>query len=403
MLLKHLSLTNFRNFARLEIDVPGGATILVGANAQGKTSLLEAIYYLTGASATHATSDRQLINFLAQEQSPAFARLVAEVEAHGRLQRIEIRLTLENQGADRRPRKEILVNGIRKRMRELAGTFNAVIFLPQDMEIVEGSPGNRRRYLDSTLIQADSSYAATLSDYGKVVSQRNALLKNLQGQRNSTQQLEFWDEQLSDFGSTLIRARSLAVHELESQAAPIQEQLTREKEDLQIRYLPSYDPLHAPTGQLDLPLDRPIDRTTIGRGDIQKGLLDALRAHREEELNRGVTVIGPHRDDFSLLSKGVDLRLYGSRGQNRTAMLALKLAEIQWLRERTGEMPILLLDEVLAELDSERRGDLLARILPARQAVLTAADLSMFSEPFRQTASIWHVRAGTIKAEDPSG
>jgi DNA replication and repair protein RecF len=153
MLLNHLSLTNFRNFARLELDIPTGATILVGANAQGKTSLLEAIYYLTGASSAHATSDRQLINFLAQEQPQAFARLVAEVEAHNRLQRIEIRLTLENLAGEFRPRKEILINGLPKRMRELAGTFNAVLFLPQDMEIVEGSPSNRRRYLDGQSAQ----------------------------------------------------------------------------------------------------------------------------------------------------------------------------------------------------------------------------------------------------------
>jgi DNA replication and repair protein RecF len=402
MLLNHLSLTNFRNFARLEIDIPNGATILVGANAQGKTSLLEAVYYLTGASATHATSDRQLINFLAQEQPQPFARLVAEVEAHDRIQRIEIRLTLENQGGEHRSRKEILVNGVRRRMRELAGIFNAVIFMPQDMEIVEGSPGNRRRYLDSTLIQADPSYAATLSDYGKVVSQRNALLKNLQDRRNSNHQLDFWDEQLSDLGASLIRARALALHELERIAAPIKVQLTRDKEDLQIRYLPSYDPLAAPEGQMDLPIDSPLDRTTIGREEIRTGLLASLREKREDELTRGVTIIGPHRDDFGLLSKGIDLRLYGSRGQNRTAMLALKLAEIEWLRERTGEMPILLLDEVLAELDSERREDLLARILPARQAVLTAADINMFTESFQQTASVWHVQAGTIAPGTPA-
>lgn len=396
MLLNHLSLTNFRNFARLELDIPTGATILVGANAQGKTSLLEAIYYLTGASSAHATSDRQLINFLAQEQPQAFARLVAEVEAHNRLQRIEIRLTLENLAGEFRPRKEILINGLRKRMRELAGTFNAVLFLPQDMEIVEGSPSNRRRYLDSTLVQADPAYAASLSDYSKVVSQRNALLKNLQDRRNNNSQLDFWDEQLSDLGATLIRARALALHELERLAAPIQEQLTQAKEDLQVRYLPSYDPISTPEGQLNLPIDSHLDRTTIGREAVRQGFLTALGANREEELARGVTTIGPHRDDFSLLSQGIDLRLYGSRGQNRTAMLALKLAEIQWLEERTGEMPILLLDEVLAELDAARRADLLARIQPARQAILTAADLSMFTDAFQQAASLWKVHAGTI-------
>jgi DNA replication and repair protein RecF len=229
-----------------------------------------------------------------------------------------------------------------------------------------------------------------------MVSQRNALLKNLQDRRNNNSQLDFWDEQLSDLGATLIRARALALHELERLAAPIQEQLTQAKEDLQVRYLPSYDPISTPEGQLNLPIDSRLDRTTIGREDVRQGFLTALGANREEELARGVTTIGPHRDDFSLLSQGIDLRLYGSRGQNRTAMLALKLAEIQWLEERTGEMPILLLDEVLAELDAARRADLLARIQPARQAILTAADLSMFTDAFQQAASLWTVHAGTI-------
>lgn len=398
MFLKHLSLTNFRNFARLELELPGGPTILVGANAQGKTSLLEAIYYLTGATTAHASSDRQLISFLAQEQPQPYARLLAEVEAHGRIQRIEIRLTLEKNGADRRPRKEILINGLSRRMRDLAGTFNAVIFLPQDMDIIEGSPGNRRRYLDSTLIQADPTYAATLSDYGKVLSQRNALLKTLQERRSPNDQLAFWDEQLCDLGATLIRARALALHELARTAAPLQEKLTRHKEDLQLRYVPSYDPIAPQDGQMGLPIESPVDHTTIGREEIRAGMLEALQALREDEILRGITTMGPHRDDFSLLSKGIDLRAYGSRGQNRTAMLALKLAEIDWLQERTGEMPILLLDEVLAELDAERRQDLLTRIEPARQAVLTAADLSMFTETFQHAATVMQVHAGQVSS-----
>jgi DNA replication and repair protein RecF len=402
MLLTHLSLTNFRNFARLEIDFPSGATILVGANAQGKTSFLEAVYFLTGATTAHTTSDRQLINFLAQEQPQAFARLVAEVQSQDRIQRIEIRLTLENQAGDRRPRKEILINGLRRRFRELAGTFNAVIFLPQDLAIVEGAPANRRRYLDNSLIQGDSTYASTLSDYGKVLGQRNALLKSLQDRHNSSDQLDFWDEQLCDLGATLIRGRALAMQELERIAAPLQAQLTRDKEDLRLRYLPSYDPLAAPEGQMDLPIDSALDRTSISREQIRRGMLTTLQTIRGEELARGVTVIGPHRDDFSLLCNGIDLRLYGSRGQNRTAMLALKLAEIDWLRDRTGEMPILLLDEVLAELDAERRIDLLHRIQPARQAILTAADLSMFTDAFRANATVWQVQTGRVQPQPPA-
>ena len=404
MLLKHLSLTNFRNFIRLETDIPPGATILVGDNAQGKTSLLEAIYYLTGASPFYATSDRQLINFLSLEDAQPFARLAAEVEAHGRLQRIEIRLAVEKSPANNhdRLRKEVLINGLTRRVRDLAHTFNAVMFLPRDMEIIEGSPGNRRRFLDSSLSQADPTYGEALAEYGKVLSQRNALLKQLQEYRAANGQLEFWDEQLCEHGATLIRGRALALGELNQAASRIHADLSQGRETLQLDYQPAYDPAAPSDGQLGLPLEGTIDRTGISREEIRTGMQAALHSLRREELARGVTVIGPHRDDLRLLANGIDLRLYGSRGQNRTAMLSVKLAEVNWLRERTGDWPILLLDEVLAELDLQRREDLQNRIKEVRQALLTAADLSMFNADFRKGASIWHIVAGTLQPADPA-
>ncbi|MFN2273620.1 MAG: DNA replication/repair protein RecF [Anaerolineales bacterium] len=404
MLLKHLSLTNFRNFIRLETDIPPGTTILVGDNAQGKTSLLEAIFYLTGASPFYATSDRQLINFLSLEDTQPFARLAAEVEAHGRLQRIEIRLAVEKSPANNhdRLRKEVLINGLTRRVRDLAHTFNAVMFLPRDMEIIEGSPGNRRRFLDSSLSQADPTYGEALAEYGKVLSQRNALLKQLQEYRAANGQLEFWDEQLCEHGATLIRGRALALGELNQAASRIHADLSQGRETLQLDYQPAYDPAAPSDGQLGLPLEGTIDRTGISREEIRTGMQAALHSLRREELARGVTVIGPHRDDLRLLANGIDLRLYGSRGQNRTAMLSVKLAEVNWLRERTGDWPILLLDEVLAELDLQRREDLQNRIKEVRQALLTAADLSMFNADFRKRASIWYIVAGTLQPADPA-
>jgi DNA replication and repair protein RecF len=403
MLLKHLSLTNFRNFIRLETDIPDGATILVGANAQGKTSLLESIFYLTGASPFYATSDRQLINFLSLEDDRPFARLAAEVEAHGRMQRIEIRLSIERNASNMQNRlhKEILINGLKRRVRDLAHTFNAVMFLPRDLEIIEGSPGNRRRFLDSSLSQADPLYGEALAEYGKVLTQRNALLKQLQERRTANGELEFWDEQLCEHGATLIRGRALALGELSQDAAHIHADLSQGKETLQLDYQPAFDPASPADGQLGLPIDGIIDRTGISREQIQNGMQAALHAQRPEEITRGMTLIGPHRDDLRLLANGIDLRIYGSRGQNRTAMLSVKLAEVSWLRERTGDWPILLLDEVLAELDVQRREDLLVRIGEVRQALLTASDLSMFSDEFRQKASIWGIQAGTLQAARP--
>ena len=398
MHLKRVSLTNFRNFIRLETDFPAGSTILVGANGQGKTSLLEAIYYLTGASLFHTASDRHLINFLALEESMPFARLVAEVESQERIQRIEIRIVIENNSHSRdgRVRKEVLVNGVKRRMRELASSFNAVLFLPQDMEIIEGAPGNRRRFLNSSLAQADPIYAAALSEFQKVLTQRNALLKKSQEGRSPLDQLTFWDEQLCDLAASLIRGRALALRELDQLAAPLYLNLTRKKETLQLDYQPSYDPAPQPDGQLGLPIDAVLDRTGISREDIREGMLETLKRNRRDELARGLTLQGPHRDDFRPRSNGIDLRLYGSRGQNRTAMLAMKLAEIEWLKQRTGDWPILLLDEVLAELDIDRREDVLSHISSATQSILTAADLSMFTAPFQQHATIWQIDAGTI-------
>ncbi len=405
MLLQHLSLTNVRNFIRLETEVLSGTTLIVGANAQGKTSLLEAVYYLARASSPHAQSDRQLINFLALREAAPFARLVAEFRRADRPQRVEIRLVLEpgNTSSEPRLHREVLLNGVRRRVSDLAGGLHAVLFLPQDLRVLEGPPSERRQHLDSSLAQADAAYAEALSEYGKVLAQRNALLKQLGEQGNQTSQLSFWDEELAEHGATLIRSRALALAEHDRLAAPIHHDLTRGRETLHLEYLPSFDPL-PPAAQLGLPLQATPDRTVISRQAIRDGLLHAFEEQRPEDLARGSTSVGPHRDDFRFTSNGIDLRAYGSRGQNRTAMLALKLAEVEWLHQRTSEWPVLLLDEVLAELDGERRQDLLHRVTNLPQAMVTTADVEMFDEGFRQQARVWEVAAGELRplrAEHP--
>jgi DNA replication and repair protein RecF len=404
MRLTHLSLTNFRNFTRLETELPPGPTLLVGANAQGKTSLLEAIYFLSGAASPHASSDRQLINFLALKEASPFARIVAEVRQHDRPQRIEIRIVddVVEPGQAPRIRKEILVNGVRRPVRQLSGTLNAILFEPQDLQVVEGSPGERRRFLDDAITQADPGYAEASSQYGRVLSQRNALLKQIQemGRNSNGDQLAFWDEQLADLGAGIIRGRALALHELEHFAQPIHTDLTRNAERLRLDYLPSYDPQQRSRGQLGLPLDAPADPMAPSLESLRDGLLAALHEAREDEIARGGTLVGPHRDDFRIRASGIDLTTYGSRGQNRTAILSLKLAEIEWMRQRTGEWPVLLLDEVLAELDATRRTSLLDRIDPAEQAILTSADLGMFADAFRARATIWEISAGRLSPLD---
>lgn len=399
MLLTHLSLTNFRLFTRLEARLPEGPILLVGANAQGKTSLLEAMSYLTSASSPHASSDRQLINLLAMRGESPFARLVGEVRAGAREQRIEIRLVSSTgPEADSRIQKELLLNGSKKRMRDLVGVFPSVLFLPQDMMIIEGSPSERRRYLDSAIGQVSRAYVEAAADYGRALTQRNALLKGTQEGPADLEQLSVWDISLAEPAATLIRERALALHELGHRAEEIYRRLSRGAETLHLEYLPAFSPQSHGDRQIALPFSAVSEPSLMTREAIRAGLLQALVRARSEELARGTTLIGPHRDDIRFTADGLELRLYGSRGQNRTAMLAAKLAEVDWLREKMGESPVLLLDEVLAELDTTRREDLLARVLESPQAVLTSSDVEMFPGDFRRHATVWQIRGGQVKA-----
>jgi DNA replication and repair protein RecF len=407
MRIRHLSLTNFRAYARLEVSLPEGALILVGANAQGKTSLLEAIYFLATAQSHHATSDRQLINFLALRTEPLpFARIVAEVvgQPGEPARRIEIRLILDpTASGDGRLRKEIIINGVKRRVGDLPGNVNVVLFLPQDLTLIEGSPSDRRRYVDVALGQVDPAYAHALTEYGKVLTQRNALLKQLQERGGTDSQLEFWDERLAEHGALIFTARAAALAELERLASAIHRDLTRGIDGLRLAYHPAYDPLAPQDGQLGLPLDVPVHRLGLSQAEVRAGMLDRLRASRAEEVARGMTLAGPHRDEIRFLAGGIDLGTYGSRGQARTAVLALKFAEVEWMKARTGEWPLLLLDEVLAELDASRREQLMARLGLVEQCLLTTTDLAPFPPAFRQQAQVWQVDGGRIIEAGPAG
>lgn len=399
MHLTHLSLTDFRNFTRLDVDVPCGSVLLVGANAQGKTSLLEAVYYLATLVSFHANSDRHLVNFIAARQPLAVARLVADFQRAAASHRLEVRIIQETNGGEARLRKEVLLDGVKCKLSEVIGQFNAVLFLPQMLRVVEGAPEERRRYLNLALAQVIAHYPQALSDYSKALTQRNALLKLLSERGGDEHQLDFWDEQLAAAGAQLIHARIRAVKELERLAARLHNELTHGEEVLRLAYQPAYDPLPRPAGQFPLPLDAAVDRSGISLDQIRQGFLHALGRLHADEISRGVTTLGPHRDDLRFLSNGVDLGTYGSRGQVRTAMLALKLAEVAWMREKSGHWPVLLLDEVLAELDTQRRADLLRRLSECEQALLTTTDLDLFAESFVQTAKIWHVQNGRVRVD----
>jgi len=392
--LKRLSLTNIRNFVRLDIDLPKGAVLLVGENAQGKTSVLEAIYFLAAMTSFQTHADRQMINFLEARQVPAVGRIVGEFERGRRSHKIEVRLILESSSANgQRLRKEVYLDGVKKSIGEAIGQVSAVIFVPQMSLVIEGGPEERRRYLNLALAQAVPIYAATLAEYNKALEQRNALLRILNERSGNPDQLEVWDQTLAQLGSQIIRWRIMAVQELERQAARIHLELTHGTEVLRLAYQPAYDPIP----RLPLSLEVPVDRSGVELDEIERGLYERLRALRLEEIARGATTIGPHRDDLRFLANQIDLGHYGSRGQIRTALLSLKLAEMAWLRARLGEWPLILLDEVMAELDGQRRSDLLKYLHSTEQSVLTATDPQMFPAEFLQTAHIWRVRAGKVE------
>jgi DNA replication and repair protein RecF len=411
MFLKHLSLTNFRNFTRLDVDLPQRVVVLVGANAQGKTSILEAIYFLAAFTSFQTHADRQIVNFTeSKNNSLTVTRLIAEYQRARSKHRLEARLILEPTGVvnSQRLRKEVLLDGVKKPVSDVIGHFNAVIFVPQMSQIIEGAPEDRRRYLNLALAQSTPSYARVLSEYNQALTQRNALLKSLwerggSGDKRSTphsssaDQLEVWDDTLTRLGSQIILWRIEALQQLERMASRVHHELTHGAEILRLAYEPAFDPLPKPNGQLGLKINTIVDRSGLDLKEIQEGFRASLSALRSVEIARGVTTIGPHRDEIRFLSNDIDLGNYGSRGQVRTALLSLKLAEVNWMRERTGEWPVILLDEVMAELDLQRRGDLLKYMGETEQVLLTTTDLNLFTPEFTDKAEIWRVEGGRVE------
>ncbi len=404
MYLKHISLTNFRNFARLDLDLPRRVVVLVGSNAQGKTSLLEAVYFMAAFTSFQTHADRQMMHFDAAREARkqvAVGRLVADFQRGNADHRLEARLIMEPTGVNGvRLRKEVLLDGVKKSLSDVIGQFNAVVFVPQMSLILEGGPDERRRYLNLTLAQTVPAYVRTLSDYNQALSQRNALLKALSERKGSSEQLGVWDEAVARLGSQIILWRIQAVQEIEHLAARVHLELTRGKEVLRLSYEPAFDPLPQPEGQLGLKMDTPVDRSGLGLEEIRAGFLEKLARLRREEIARGVTTIGPHRDELRFLANGIDLGNYGSRGQIRTTLLALKMAEVDWMKERTGEWPVILLDEVMAELDLERRADLLKYIGQREQVLFTTTDLNLFTPEFARSVDVWKVQGGTVQAEN---
>lgn len=408
MHITHLSLTNFRNYGRLELALPQGPILLYGNNAQGKTNLLEAIYYLATTRSPHADNDAQLINWnAAQSEEPVVVgRLVANIATAQQTHQLEMRLIQEQKPTTARNRnfsfrRQALLDRRKVRLMDLLGAMRVVLFLPEDIQLLTGPPANRRRYMDITLCQIDPVYCRTLSNYNKVLEQRNAVLRQIAEEQTGRDLLPIYTEKLITLGSTVFLRRAKFLADLSRETQRIHyETLTEGRESIRLVYLPR---LHVKRSKIAPGIDpKPTElgdwlETHQGQSErVTERFAKLLQESLSTDIARGATTIGPHRDDWSFQLNGRSLGSFGSRGQQRTAILALKMGEINWMTNLTGERPILLLDEVVAELDEQRRTALLSSITETTQAILTATDPGMFTDTFLQQATRMEVENGRV-------
>ncbi len=397
MYISQISLTNYRNYGRLVLDLPRGPILLRGDNANGKTNLLEAIYFLSTTRGIHARADQQLINWLIFKQDPLpFTRVEATVNTAREAFQVAITVLRENDSM----RKDIRLNGTKKRAMDIIGKLTTVMFLPEDIELVTGAPAIRRRYLDSTLCQINPDYCQALSRYNKVLTQRNALLKDLYKRNGKPDELIYWDEQLADYGARLMTQRNNLILDLDTVARQRHREVSGGNESLRLHYAPSFDLHQRPKPNYQLPLIMedlaPYATAAPPTQEVRDTFLAYLEHAHREEISRGVTLVGPHRDDFHFLVDGIDMTLYGSRGQQRTAALSTKLAEVTLMQKETGEAPVLLLDDVMSELDSNRRQQVINLVDQVGQSVLTTTDWSDFTPDFCQRAKRFSVSLGQL-------
>lgn len=339
MFIESLELQNFRNYETLSMKFDRGTNILFGDNAQGKTNILEAVY-LGGTTKSHRGSkDREMIRF---DQDEAHIRMQVKREA------VSCRIDMH---LKKNKSKGIAINGVPiRKASELFGAVNMVFFSPEDLQIIKEGPGERRRFVDLELCQLSKVYLNQLTNYNKILNQRNKLLKDLAFMPDLMPTLEVWDEQLLNYGSQLIAAREEFVEQLNEISVDIHANLTGEKEHLELVYEPNVS---------------------------KKNFSQMLRKNRDKDIRFKLSSVGPHRDDLCVKINGIDIRKFGSQGQQRTAALSLKLSEIYLVKRLIHDTPVLLLDDVLSELDGSRQNYLLQSIRDI-QTLITCTGLDDF-------------------------
>ncbi len=358
MIINSLELLNFRNYKREEFLFDSETNVLYGDNAQGKTNVLEGIYLCSTTRSHKGSRDKDMIRLGTEE-----AHLKMMVEKNGVSHKIDVHLKKNKS-------KGIAVDGIPvKKSGELLGVSNVVFFSPEDLLIIENGPDARRRFVDMELCQLDKMYLFSLAKYKHVLKQRNELLKQISMNSDLMDTLDIWNTQLIEYGSYVIKARREFVEKLNGYIQDIHKSLTGNREKLELFYEPNVD---------------------------EKRFGQELAISEQKDLFTKTTNVGPHRDDLKFVSEGMDLRVFGSRGQKRTGALSLKLTEIQIVEEKTGEKPILLLDDVLSELDRNRQNYLLEHI-KGIQTIITCTGLEEFVKNGINIQKTFEIESGTVK------
>ena len=368
--------------------------LVQGGNGQGKSNLLEAIYMLAVAKSPRASTDREVVR-MESVGGQTFSRVAATVRRGSEDLRVQIDLLgVPPSAEDRDPsngrgqrgleglpvQKLIKVNGVQRRAADLVGHVNAVMFGADDLELVYGRPAGRRRYMDMLISQLDNRYLKALQRYQRVLYQRNQLLKSIRQGRAGANELDFWNDELVKEGQYLIAQRAGTVRTLASLAGAAHGGLAAGAETLDLVYRPNVSP-----GDTAEPAEENMRRT--------------MEASQERELAQGVTVVGPHRDDLQILIDGMEAAAFASRGQSRTAVLALKLAEAQHLGEQRRQKPVLLLDDILSELDARRRAQVLDAAASYEQCFITTTDVDAVGDRFLGQMARFVVRDGRVEAE----
>ena len=377
--LSHLYLTNFRNFTDLDLALPPGVVVFFGANAQGKTTLLEAVYLLAIARSYRAENEREVVNFQAAQRGEA-ALVGGTIEKAA--ERLSVYVGYQcspalgrsraDHGLDYSVRKQIRVSRVRRTAAELVGMVGAVMFSADDLELVQGPPAGRRRYLDILISQANPLYIKGLQRYQRVVQQRNQLLRVLKEGRAEALELEFWNDELVREGAWLTWQRWEAMKALGQLCAGHHQELSNPGEEFELEYRPSV----AQSDSLEATEER---------------FRESLAAFRQRELATASTAVGPHRDDFKLRVNGLDMGSFASRGEARTLALALRLAEASYLASARGEEPVVLLDDVLSEMDAPRRRRVLEKLAGYQQSLITTTDLALVAGFFGSRATYYRV------------